>query len=407
MFHNIIIVNDNCSIKGGADAVAINSAVGLAKKGINVVFFAGADPISEKLIDAGVTVVCMNQKDILHDENRFRAIKKGIYNNDARKKFASLLSKYSAKDTIVHVHTWTKLLSSAVFDVAAMNGFKTVLTLHDFFTVCPNGGLYNYNTKKICLHNPMSLKCIFTNCDLRSYVHKLWRIIRQFVQNSKFNRIDNLYLLAVSQKVADLVGSYMQKRRTNIQILHNPIEILQTETLASSNRTKYLFMGRLAKEKGPDLFCETITQLGLNGVVVGDGYMRRELEAKYPNIEFAGWLSGNEKLNVIRECKCFVFTSKWYEAFGLVVAEMKALGIPAIVPSESAAAEQIEDGVDGLLYKIGDVDSLKEALQKFEEMSIKNMYDNTLRSFDESVYSIDSYINNLITIYSSLITNSI
>ena len=57
----------------------------------------------------------------------------------------------------------------------------------------------------------------------------------------------------------------------------------------------YLFVGRLAKEKGPDLFCEAITQLGLRGIVVGDGYMKEDLQKQYPNIMFTGQAKINTK----------------------------------------------------------------------------------------------------------------
>jgi glycosyltransferase involved in cell wall biosynthesis len=54
--------------------------------------------------------------------------------------------------------------------------------------------------------------------------------------------------------------------------------------------------------------------------------------------------------------------SLWYEGQPLVVGEAAALGLPAIVPDRCAASDAIEDGVTGLLFRMGDADDLREKL---------------------------------------------
>ena len=105
MVKNVIIVNDFAYIQGGADAVAITSAIDLARKGIHVVFFSGVSPIEKMLLDARIDVICIEKKDILHDRNRINAAIKGIYDKTVEKAFFSLMQHYSNKDTIIHVHT--------------------------------------------------------------------------------------------------------------------------------------------------------------------------------------------------------------------------------------------------------------------------------------------------------------
>ena len=59
-------------------------------------------------------------------------------------------------------------------------------------------------------------------------------------------------------------------------------------------RNKYfLYVGRISKEKGVDLFCKAITRLGYEGIVVGDGDERKRLEKEYPNIKFTVWKNKN------------------------------------------------------------------------------------------------------------------
>ena len=115
MLKNIIIVNDWGHIRGGADNVAIHSAIELSLKGYNVVFFTAVSPIDAELLRSGVVVYCINQKDILSNPNRIEATTKGLYNRTAAKRFKELISQHSNTDTIVHVHTWTKALSASIF----------------------------------------------------------------------------------------------------------------------------------------------------------------------------------------------------------------------------------------------------------------------------------------------------
>ena len=403
MIKNVILVNDFAHIQGGADAVAITSAVALARRGIRIIFFSAVPPIEKKLTEAGINMICMEKEDILHDKNRVNAIVKGIYDKSVERRFKALLQQYSNKDTIVHIHTWTKALTSAVFSVAASLEFKTLLTLHDFFSVCPNGGLFNYQKNKICSYAPMSCGCILSNCDKRSYAQKQWRVIRQFVQNKIISKVEDLYLLAVSKKVADEVRKHIPNKKAKILYLPNPVDAIYEGTINLSSDSAYLFMGRLEEEKNPALFCEAITRLSLKGVIIGDGLLKKDLQQKYPNILFTGWLTGQEKLEAIKTCKCLVLTSKLYETYGLVVAEMKALGVPSIVPQESAAAEQVTDGYDGVTYQISNVDSLCKALKRFEKMDLKETQDNVRKTFNTVKTTEDTYVERLMNIYESII----
>ena len=170
MLKNVIVVTDYGYIEGGAGRVAHDTALSLKKQGLRVLFFCAVAPVSEDLTGAGIEVICLHQKDILNAESRLKGAKQGIYNKKAEKEFLNLLSTLNNKETIIHVHTWTKGLSSSVFKIAKALQFKVLLTVHDYFLVCPNGGLFNYPKKEICLKKPMSFSCITCNCDSRGYM---------------------------------------------------------------------------------------------------------------------------------------------------------------------------------------------------------------------------------------------
>lgn len=78
-------------------------------------------------------VFCLNQYDILNNSNRLEAIIQGLWNQKAYKEFDKLLSSLDLQKTIIHFHSWTKVLSASLFAVTRKHHAKIVVTMHDYF----------------------------------------------------------------------------------------------------------------------------------------------------------------------------------------------------------------------------------------------------------------------------------
>lgn len=399
---NIIIVNDFAFINGGTAMVAINSAIGLSKFGYNVTFFSSVGPISSELTSAGINVICLNQNDILNDNSRVRAIMNGLWNGKAYRELKILLKNANNVDTIVHVHGWTKALSPSIWKAIKSENIKSVVTLHDFFLSCPNGGFYNYRRNMICSIKPCSFKCYSNNCDSRSYFHKIWRFNRQLIQNYFLQRISDLSAIYISNLNKEVLFPYLKNSIQNWYYLQNPIEKIDMPDIDIENNEYYIYIGRISKEKGVEMFCESITELGLKGIVVGDGYLKNKLENRFKNIIFTGWLNSKQKVLVINKAKALILSSLWYETFGLVVAEMKLAGIPCLVPDRCAASEQIINYKNGLIYRIGDKTSLKEKIIEFEKSNIYS-FKSYLRD-NCNLYTLNDHVNDLLKIYNKMLS---
>lgn len=401
MLKNIVIVNDWGCIEGGAANVAINTAIALASQ-YNVYLFCAVKPIEPRLEEAGVQVICVDKIDVLHDPSRIHAIANGIWDRQVEKNFENMLFKLNKNETIVHVHTWTKALSSSVFSVTSKLAFHVVVTLHDFFCFCPNGGFYNYKSNHICHQKPMSLGCILTNCDARSYPQKLWRVLRMATQNKVLWSNHKLSFISISN-LTDKVCVPLINHRAKVYNLKDPVDIKEQTPNDIINNDYYICMSRLSPEKGTELFCRAISELGFKGIVMGDGYLKNELQKKYPNVIFTGWVTGEEKEKYFRKAKCFVFTSLWYETFGLAVAEAKSYGIPCIVPDECAASEQVDDSKTGYIFKTGNLESLKSTLQKYESSNIISLQKNLISIFSVKENSMSNHIASLVAIYKKIL----
>ena len=400
---NIIIVYDFGSVNGGAAQVAISSAIALKNAGNNVVYFCAVKPTDNYLSEHGVEVVCSNQLDIKSDPNTIRKSIQGIWNVKARKMLKVLLKRFSSADTIVHFHGWSKALSPSVLGVPNKMGFHSFITLHDFFTYCPNGGLYNYQTGMICDCQPMSMKCMLCNCDRDNYSNKIWRVARNLVQNMILPHLSNNTFISISDCSTREFKRCYRFRNNYIVRVNNPVTFPTVSNVVDSIKDSYLFMARLSKEKGVDLFCQALTIAGVKGIVLGDGPLKDKLQKDYPNVEFAGWVSDNEKENYLSRTRAFVFSSVWFETFGLSVAEMLSVGIPCIVGDKTAAAEIIEDGKNGLLFRTGDLNSLVDAIKKMD--THYSNYSDIV--FPKSDYSIEQHVVQLISAYQKVCGSSI
>ncbi len=150
---NLIIVNDFNYIQGGASKVAIDTA-DILKEDIERIYFFSAVNSCDKNIGK-INYISTNQNEALKEKNKLKGFINGIYNFKAKKEFKKLLLTLNRKETIIHVHGWTKALSCSVIDIALKLKFKVVFTLHDYFSICPNGGFFDYQNNQICKLNEM------------------------------------------------------------------------------------------------------------------------------------------------------------------------------------------------------------------------------------------------------------
>jgi len=337
---NIVIINDFDYVQGGASKVAIETANLLSDK-YNVYFFSG-DSSSKSTLNNNVIKICTNQGECLKNKNKLIGSLNGIYNFKAKNMLKKILKKLNNNETIIHVHGWTKCLSSSIFDMCWKMKFKVVLTLHDYFTACPNGGYFNYKKNEICELNPLSLKCLKCNCDSRSYIFKAYRIVRQFFQNKIIRLNDRLTDVITISEFSEKILRKTLNPKTKIHRVYNPIDLDKTAKKVDYIKNKYyLYVGRISKEKGVDLFCEAITNTGQKGIVVGDGPEKEMLEQKYSKIKFVGWKNASDVKKYMKNSKALIIPSRWYEAAPLTPLEALQYGIPIITSSCNATIDYL------------------------------------------------------------------
>lgn len=397
----IIILSDFAFINGGNAQVALNTAVDLAQKGYNITLFTAVGPIADFLKNiSNLRVICLNQYDILSDPNRVRAIINGLWNFKARREFKILLKNFDIKDTIIHIHSCSKALSSSCIQIANKMGFKTIYHLHDYGIACPNMGFYNYKKDCICKKKAMSIQCLISDCDSRNYFHKIWRCIRQFIQIKIAKMPSQISaFIAVSNFSMNILRLYLKDEK-NVYIIENKINgILDDKKIDVSKNKNIIFIGRLSPEKNPVILAKSTKMMDIPVIFIGSGQCEREIQEANKKAVITGWLDKTKMREYIEKARVLVLTSSWYETQGMVVAEVGKNGIPSIVPSNNAATDFVIHEYNGLIFKNKDINSLKYMINKIlDDNFVKYLGNNVFNYYKQNENNVD-YIKKLITIY--------
>jgi glycosyltransferase involved in cell wall biosynthesis len=130
------------------------------------------------------------------------------------------------------------------------------------------------------------------------------------------------------------------------------------EELGAGEGPILLYVGRLAAEKNVSLALCAFDAVRLRMpeatmVVVGEGPLRKKLEAEFPAARFVGAQHGEALARWYASSDLFLFPST-SETFGNVTLEALASGLPVIAFDTAAAAEHVDDCDNGLLSPVGE-----------------------------------------------------
>jgi len=404
----IIVINDYGVVNGGASQIALSSATVLANRGFDVTFISGIS--LPKNIENCFPFKFYNfdHFDLLTNPSKLSAAYHGIWDHRCSKKLAAILEEYDPRNTVIHLHTWVKSLTSSIVNEAVKKKFKVVCTLHDYFTVCPNGGFYNYKKGKQCDLFPLSLLCISSNCDSRNYSQKLWRVARQIVQR-KFGcipcGIENF--ITISDYSESILRKWLPKNKKFYRV-YNPIDIEKTFPTDVSLNNVFTFIGRLSPEKGAVLFAAAALRANIKAIFVGSGSEDVSIRDINPFAELRGWQDRDGVISAIRSSRAIVFPSLLHETQGLVVSESAALGVPALVSDNCAAKENILDGETGLLFRSGDVEDLasKLLLLSSDKALSRNLGIKAYSQYWTCPCTLDRHASELIKCYEDILSLS-
>ncbi len=136
------------------------------------------------------------------------------------------------------------------------------------------------------------------------------------------------------------------------------------------------WVGRVAPEKGLEDAVYVANELGENLNVWGfiqDKIYASKVESQYPSglISWKGFNETSKLQEELGKCRALINTPKWNEAYGNVVVEAMACGVPVVAYKKGGPSEIIKHGETGFLVKPNDKKNLVEYLKIIHKINRK------------------------------------
>lgn len=315
---------------------------------------------------------------------------------------------------IMHVHNTFPLISPAVFHSAAKTSTATVLTLHNYRTVCaaaipmrqgkPCTECIDKQTvapavKYGCYRQSrLATLALATSISLHRYLRTWEKQVDAFIALTEFHR--DLLIKA---------GLPANRIHVKPHFYSNVPALIPWE----SREEKVVFIGRLGEEKGVRYLIDAWRQWGEQAPLlelIGDGPLRLELERSIQGegnrIRFLGQLSFAETQERLARSRLLVLPSICFEGFPMVIREAFALGVPVAASRLGSMPCLIEDGRTGGLFKAADAQDLARCL-KILWISQRDLGQKAAAAHAEfeAKYMAESNYDTLMEIYQAAIAN--
>lgn len=257
-----------------------------------------------------------------------------LFNHFFEKKVGQMAKEFGAPD-VVHIHDWLTVSSG----VAAKHMLRVPLVM--------------------TFHSTESSRSSHSQSPESAMVEGLeW-----------WGSFEAARVIAVSSWMKTEVASLFKTPTDKVSEIPNAVdpEKFEVEVDSHAIREKWKIyngeklitaVGRLTAQKGFDDLIKAYANIrrsipASKLLVVGDGYMRGELES-LSNQEhvkdstiFAGFISEADLVGVLKSSDVVVVPSR-FEPFGIIALEAMAAGAPVVVSRVGGLAEIVDDSVDGL-----------------------------------------------------------
>lgn len=149
--------------------------------------------------------------------------------------------------------------------------------------------------------------------------------------------------------------------------------------------------GRISPEKDVGFAMHVAHTLHLPLRVIGavqDDVYWESCKSAYPavQLEHMGFMETNTFQHVLGEASVFLMTSSWLEAFGIVVLEAQACGVPVVCYEGTGAAEIVRHGITGYVVKRMDRQGFIQATRDAMQLRRESCRNDVQKRLDFGVF---------------------
>lgn len=328
----------------------------------------------------------------------------GFYNNKYKKMIEDIVDGFRI-DTI-HIHHMIGHFFD-IIDVAKEKNIYSIITLHDFYSLCPSINML-YKMEKYCptLKEKNCEECIAHKTGLKNNIIKNWHhrweeflsLFDKIIVPSKNtkNEINNIY------------------KNINIKVIEHGINLNRSSYVSSIDDTKQFniaFVGVMSIHKGGKILEELVNRTkgsNLKFHLFGASEFK-ELEKNKKNYVYHGRYRREELSKLIEENNINLVCnfSIWAETYSYTLTEEIASGVPVLSFDIGAVGDRIKENKYG--YTIDINSSIDDIIKKINDIfKNKKEYKKIMSNLLEyKIKSVDDMCNDYIEIYKNQKCNEI
>lgn len=388
----VLLVNKFHYKKGGSETYYFTVAEALRRKGHEVIFFAMQD---EKNIPCEQAEYFVSNASVGGGiKSKLNMVLHIAYSKEAYSKMKRLLA--AEKPDLVILNLVHKQITLSIIDAIKEYDSKLPVfwTMHDLIAACPSYTMLDGsgNICEKCMQGSYK-PCVENRCIKGSrLMSMLSKYEADYIRKRKW--YDQVDLFICPSEFYRKMLTEAKFTKSPIITMRNPLP-LDTEYGCGESGDYVLYFGRLSYEKGVKTLIDAAVKIGCRLVILGTGPVETELkeyakDAK--NVEYKGFQTGDALKAYVRNSRCVVLPSEWYENGPYSAMEAMAVGRPLIVSGNGGLPELVDEGENGYIYA-GGSEELAACIQKmlaldetaYEAMSRASM-EKAKKLFDAEKY---------------------
>lgn len=312
---------------------------------------------------------------------------------------------------IMHVHNFFPLLSPSIFEAAKEEGVPSVLTLHNYRLIHPNGTLFHNEKIDERSIRGSAYSCVLDGVYRNSILQTA--VVAHMIEYHRkrdtwADNVDCLLCLTDFAKSKFVEAGFPEERlKVKPNFVEDTFKHLKPSEMADQKEDFYLFIGRISEEKGVRTLIHAWNSMkGKSGpklLILGDGPLKKELQElsqSNPQILWHGFVERDQVLEYLLKAKALLFPSEWYEGMPMTILEAFSAATPVISTNIGSQAEIVTDQKNGLHFDVGSIESLIDTIDRFEnEQNLTNDLGREARKEYEQKYTPEVNYSKLISIY--------
>ena len=331
---------------------------------------------------------------ILDGVTTFSAL--SYYNNDYKNIVKKVIK--GLQIDILHIHHMMGHYFD-VIDVCKENNIKTMITLHDFYCICPTINLL-YKMEKYCMNIEPAKKdcasCLYNKMRIANNIVPIWQ------QRWNDFLLDFDIIITPSNSTKEIVESVY--KNLNCQPIEHGIELQKLYTDFNNHDTNFnvAFVGVMAKHKGAKVIEYLVNNTKSKKIkyhLFGTSEFKT-LEKDTSIYINHGRYNRDELHNLLKENKINLVCnlSIWPETYSYTLTETISSGVPVLALDIGAVAERIQQHKFGWVVNVNSTN--KDILNKIVEIC-ENVEEYKIKIDNLNKYNIKS-INEMTDEYSIL-----